>query len=164
MLQFVLKLSAFSFCACAKSLAPLTHRRVNNSLVKIVPCLHDSLTKIFNITDLCFAYHFLHSSPYLIIDGIQIWAVRGPECRIYEVRSFIRQKCISRPLCAGAPSCLKMWNSENSRISGRKSWFLPQGQQSELTCDPEKKNRLTSSDVCVKGGRPYNISLSSSNC
>src|SRR6218665_1887816 len=69
------------------------HRRVNNSLVEIVPSLHDSLTKIFNITDLCFVHHFLHALPYLIIDGIQIWAVRGPQCRIYEVRSFIRQKC-----------------------------------------------------------------------
>ena len=69
-----------------QSLAPFT-------LVKIVPSLHDSLTKIFNITDLCFVYHFLHASPYLVIDGIQIWAVRGPKCRIYEVRSFIREKC-----------------------------------------------------------------------
>src|SRR6218665_3008795 len=67
--------------------------RVNNSLVKIVSSLHDSLTKIFNITDLCFLHHFLHTPPYLIIDGIQIWAVRGPQCRVYEVRSFIRQKC-----------------------------------------------------------------------
>jgi len=69
-----------------QSLAPFT-------LVKIVPSLHDSLTKIFNITDLCFVYHFLHASPYLVIDGIQIWAVRGPKCRIYEARSFIREKC-----------------------------------------------------------------------
>src|SRR6218665_1891568 len=92
-LQFVLKLSAFSFYDCVKSLPPFTHRRVNNSLVKIVPSLHDSLTKIFNITDVCFAHHFLHVPPYLIIDGIHIWAVRGPQCRIYKVRSFIRQKC-----------------------------------------------------------------------
>src|SRR6218665_2714668 len=78
-LQFVLRLS----------LAPLKHRRVNNSLVKIVPSLHDSLMKIFNITDLCFVHHFLHASPYLIIDGIQTWAIMGPQYRIYEVRSFI---------------------------------------------------------------------------
>src|SRR6218665_2190840 len=32
-------------------------------------------------------------TPYLIIDGIQIWAVRGSQCRIYEVMSYIRQKC-----------------------------------------------------------------------
>src|SRR6218665_3683175 len=55
--------------------------------------LHDSLTKIFNITDLCFVHHFLHASPFLIIDGIQIWAVRGTQRRIYQVRSFIREKC-----------------------------------------------------------------------
>src|SRR6218665_1491548 len=46
-LQFVLSLSAFSFYACAKSLAPFTHRRVNNSLVKIVPSLHDSFINSF---------------------------------------------------------------------------------------------------------------------
>src|SRR6218665_2088424 len=45
------------------------------------------------ITDLCFVHHFLHAPPYLIIDGIKIWAARRPQCRIYEVRSFIRQKC-----------------------------------------------------------------------
>ena len=34
LLQFVLKRSAFSFCACAKLLATLTHRLVSNSLFK----------------------------------------------------------------------------------------------------------------------------------
>src|SRR6218665_1291085 len=68
-------------------------RRVNNSLVKIILSLHDSLTKIFDITDLCFVHHFLHAPPYLIIDWIQVWTVRGPQCRIYEVKSFISQKC-----------------------------------------------------------------------
>ena len=37
---------------------------------------------------------------YRIIDAIQIWAVRRPQCRIYEVRSFktfIRQKCSRFP-------------------------------------------------------------------
>jgi len=45
-----------------------------HALVKIIPSLHDSFMKIFNITDLCFVHHFLHASPYLIIDEIQIWA------------------------------------------------------------------------------------------
>ena len=52
--KFLFKLSAFSFYACAKSRAPFMHRRVNNSLVKIVPSLHDSLTKILNIPDFCY--------------------------------------------------------------------------------------------------------------
>src|SRR6218665_4145794 len=76
-LQFVLRLS----------LAPLKHRRVNNSLVKIVPSLHDSLMKIFNITDLCFVHHFLHASPYLIIDGIQTWVIRGHNISIGFMKS-----------------------------------------------------------------------------
>src|SRR6218665_2754564 len=120
-LQFVLKLSAFSFYACAKSLVPFTHRRINNSLVKIVPSLHDSLTKIFNITDLCFVHHFLHAPTYLIIDGIQFLAVRGPHCKIYEVRSFMRQKCNRFSSSVRWASCWKMYNSENSRISGKRS-------------------------------------------
>src|SRR6218665_348579 len=56
-----------------------------------------------------FCTPFPACTPYLIIDGIQIWAVRGPQCRIYESEvSFVRSATLSRALCAGAPSCWKM--------------------------------------------------------
>src|SRR6218665_1329647 len=104
-LQCVLKLSAFGFCAWAKSLAPFMHLLVNNSLVKLVQSLHDSLTKIFNIMDLCFVHHFLHAYPYLIIDGIQIWAVRGHSVNFMKSGvSFVRSVTFCRALCARAPS------------------------------------------------------------
>src|SRR6218665_3069466 len=98
-------MSVFSFYALAKSPAPFTHRRVNNSLVKIVPSLHDSLTKIFNITDLCFVHHLLHASSSLIIDGIQICAVRGHSVGFMKSEvSFVRSATVSKAMCSGAPS------------------------------------------------------------
>src|SRR6218665_2008753 len=69
---------------------------------------------------LCFVHHFLRAPPYLIIDMIQIWAVRRPQCRIYEVRSFISQKC-NRFSSSVRWKMLEMKNSHNSRISFRRS-------------------------------------------
>src|SRR6218665_2510068 len=87
--------------------------RLNNSLVKIVISLHDSLTKIFNITDLCFAHHFLHAPWVHAGNGVQSTGFRsgllgGDSVKFMKSGvSFVRSATVSRALCAGAQSYWK---------------------------------------------------------
>ena len=57
----------------------------NAESITIVPSLHDSNTKIFNITDLYFVHHFLHASPISYNRRNSDLGCRGPQCSIYEV-------------------------------------------------------------------------------
>ena len=60
----------------------------NNSLSHIIPSLNDALTEIINILHLCSVDHFFHLTPYFVINQVQVWAVRGPVLRRYEIRRF----------------------------------------------------------------------------
>src|SRR6218665_3338503 len=83
-LQFVLKQSAFSFYACAKF---LRHSRTAESIIhwsrSFQACMIRLRRSSTSRTFVLYTISCMHS--HLIIDGIQILTVRGPQCRTYEI-------------------------------------------------------------------------------
>ena len=55
-------------------------RLVNNTLVKFIPYSLNTLAQLINIIDLHLVHLFLKYRPDFIINWIQIWTVRQPEC------------------------------------------------------------------------------------
>src|SRR6218665_999932 len=80
-LQFVFKMSSFSFNTNLKARTPLANGSIDDQLIKLLPGMNDSLTQFFNVSDLCPVNFILHYPPNLVINRIYFRAVWRPKIR-----------------------------------------------------------------------------------
>src|SRR6218665_64485 len=67
-LQFVFKMSAFGFNISLKACTPLANGSIDDQLIKLLPGMNNSLTRFFNVSDLCPVNFILHYPPNLVIN------------------------------------------------------------------------------------------------
>jgi len=110
---------------------PLSDGFVDRFLIKTIPLQHNVLPKFLNVLDSCLVNAFLQEPPDFIIYGIEVWAVlaatdlerwspvfldwAGPQF-LHRARLVLGWVTAFHALWAGAPSCWKMKNSENSHF------------------------------------------------
>ena len=70
---------------CYKAISPVIDCTINNSLIKTIPFLHNSLFEMVNVAYAGLINTFLKDASYLVVDRIKIRAIGGQ--RMGEIKS-----------------------------------------------------------------------------
>ena len=111
--QQLLEVSTVCSHACAKTLVNCI---VNDTLVHAMPNVQQTLLQFVNVVQRRLINSLLDDAAYLVVDRIEVGAVRWPQTRGgREVKAGVacfKSRTVSRARCAGgALSCWKMKNS-----------------------------------------------------
>ena len=77
--HLVFKMSSCSSHTSPKSLAPLSNSPVDFGLMQFIPFIHNSLSEVIEVFDLCFLNSHLKYSPDLVVHLVQIWTIWWPQ-------------------------------------------------------------------------------------
>jgi len=83
----------------AKTTTPLADSGINDQLVKLRPLIDQMSFEFIDVSNFGVVDLLLQNTPDAVVDRVQVWRIRRPQCRRYEVGRLLTSRSLM-PLSA----------------------------------------------------------------
>ena len=84
----------------AQTAAPLADRGINDRLVELRPLVDETRFEFIDVSNFGAINFLLQNTPDAVVDRVEVWQIRRPQCRRYEVRCLLLQERDGVALCS----------------------------------------------------------------
>jgi len=76
----------------AQTAAPLADRGINDRLIELRPLVHETRLEFIDVSNFGAIDFLLQNTPEAVVDRVEVWQIRQPQCQRYEVRCLLLQE------------------------------------------------------------------------